>query len=294
MEPGWTASGGRRGGLLLAGGAIVVVIAIVVGLVVARGIVRHNRVGGTATGPGSSGAAGAGTGGVAAPSKDTLRDVTTVPVATLNAVGAGPVTVFGALSGVTGLPLARNGKPEVFYDGAEYCPYCATERWAMIVALSRFGTFRGLKTIRSSATDEPASIPTWTFYGSRYTSNYLTFTAVEETGNVADGSGGYRRLQVPTVEQRLLVRKYDSTGSIPFIDYGNKYVQVGDLSGFTPADLAGQTWAQIAAALKDPASPTARAVDGAANWTTAAICQLTNNQPATACTPAVQALEAKL
>src|SRR5262249_22774524 len=150
-----------------------------------------------------------------------------------------------------------------------------TERWAMIVALSRFGTFRGLTTIKSSATDTPPSIPTWTFYGSKYTSQYLTFAAVEETGNVADSSGTYPRLQAPTVEERLLLAKWDGTGpnagSIPFIDYGNKYVQVGDLPGFTPAVLQGQTWAQIATALKNPASPTARAVDGAANWTTAAI-----------------------
>jgi hypothetical protein len=66
------------------------------------------------------------------------------------------------------------------------------------------------------------------------------------------------------------------------------------MAGFTPTILAGQTWAQIALAVKNPASPTGRAVDGAANWTTAAICTLTNNQPSTACTPAVIALEAKL
>ena len=37
--------------------------------------------------------------------------------------------------------------------GAEYCPYCAAERWSMIVALGRFGTFSGLQTMRSSSTD---------------------------------------------------------------------------------------------------------------------------------------------
>jgi tRNA A-37 threonylcarbamoyl transferase component Bud32 len=292
MEPpARTASGGRRNGLLLAAGSIIAVIAVVVGLVVVRGIVRHNH----AT---AAGGAGAGQGSGTAVSRDILRDVTTVPARTLNAVGPGPVTVFGSLNGVSGLPLRKYGKPVVFYDGAEYCPYCATERWAMIVALSRFGTFRGLTTIKSSATDTPASIPTWTFYGSKYTSQYLTFTAVEETGNVADSSGNYPKLQIPTVEQRLLLAKYDGTGptagSIPFIDFGNKYVQVGDMQGFTPSVLEGQTWAQIAAALKNPVSPTAQAVDGAANWTTAAICTLTNNQPATACTPTVIALEAKL
>ena len=46
---------------------------------------------------------------------------------------------------ITGAPLTSGGKPEMLYIGAEYCPYCAAERWAMIVALSRFGTFSGLR-----------------------------------------------------------------------------------------------------------------------------------------------------
>ena len=44
--------------------------------------------------------------------------------------------------------LTADGKPEVLYVGAEYCPFCAAERWPVVVALSRFGTWSGL-----SATD---------------------------------------------------------------------------------------------------------------------------------------------
>ncbi len=292
MGPPRTA-GGRRNGLLLAAGSIVAVMVVVAGLFVARGIIRHNR-----TGPAAAAGVGQGT-GTAVFKGIVVREVTTVPVRTLNAVGPGSVqAVSGTINGVPGAPLRKDGKPVVFYDGAEYCPYCATERWTMIVALSRFGTFRGLTPIKSSATDTPASIATWTFHGSKYTSRYLTFTAVEETGNVADSSGAYPTIEVPTAAQKALIAKYDGSGptagSIPFIDYGNKWIQVGDLPGFLPTDLEGQTWAQIASSLKNPASPTAQAVDGAANWTTAAICTLTNNQPSTACTPAVIALEARL
>jgi len=32
----------------------------------------------------------------------------------------------------------------VVYIGAEYCPYCAVERWPLIVALNRFGTLTNL------------------------------------------------------------------------------------------------------------------------------------------------------
>ncbi len=57
--------------------------------------------------------------------------------------------------------LVKDGKPEVLYIGA-YCPFCAAERWAAIVALSRFGTFSVLRTVHSSSTDVDASTPAFT------------------------------------------------------------------------------------------------------------------------------------
>ena len=66
------------------------------------------------------------------------------------------------------------------------------------------------------------------------------------------------------------------------------------MASYGPQDLSGKSWNQIAAALSDPSSPIAKGADGSANLITAAICKLTNNQPASACTPAVKALEAKL
>jgi hypothetical protein len=64
----------------------------------------------------------------------------------------------------------------------------------MIVALSRFGTFTRLRTIRSGTfnsalmptlTDQSfPALDTWTFYGSGYTSKYLTFVPVETRSNV--------------------------------------------------------------------------------------------------------------
>jgi hypothetical protein len=60
-----------------------------------------------------------------------------------------------------------------------------------------------------------------------------------------------------------------------------------------PTNLTGN-WAKIAADLKTPSTANAKAVDGAANFMTAAICKLTNDQPAAACTSAVKALESQL
>jgi hypothetical protein len=185
--------------------------------------------------------------------------------------------------------------------GALYCPYCAAERWAVIVALSRFGSFSGLAPIRSAAKDgggnsEPYPLtPTWSFANATYASKYLTFTPVELNTNVPDAATGfYTTLQTPTAAQQALLNKYDAAdqGAIPFIDYGNKFVSIG--ASYDPAVLSGLTWAQIAADLHDPASPVAKSVLGVANYATAAVCALTSDQPASACTPVVRALQAKI
>jgi Domain of unknown function (DUF929) len=269
-----------RNRVFLASGAVVVVIAIVVAFVLVKANAKP-KTGGSSNGP--TGAALA----------KVVDNVTSVPAATLS--GVGPGTVTGGIQPVSGgAPLTRGGKPELIYIGAEYCPYCAAQRWAMIVALSRFGTFTGLHTIHSAVHDNPSNVPTFSFYKATYTSKYLTFSPVEETTNVPDGSGSYTALQKPTAQQSALAAKYDSAGSIPFLDFGNKYIEVGNLPGYGPQALQGKTWSEIAAALSNPSDPLAKAVDGAANYTTAAICKLTGNQPASACTPAVKALEAKL
>jgi hypothetical protein len=165
------------------------------------------------------------------------------------------------------------------------------------VALSRFGTLSGLATIRSAAADgagNPEPYPntaTWTFAKASYSSPYLAFTPVETLTNIPDPStGGYTTLDTPTPAQQALVAKYDAPpyvpagdgGSIPFIDFGNKYTIIG--ASYSPQVLAGLSWSQIAADLSHPDSPVAMAVDGTANYITAAICSVTGNQPASACT----------
>jgi hypothetical protein len=271
----------QRNRLLIAGGAILAVVVIVVVFVVVKAGGSGNVAGGASNGPTGTALA------------SVVKDVTTVPAATLDQVGAGGSSLAAAIKPISGSALTADGKPQIFYDGAEYCPFCAAARWGMIVALSRFGTFSGLKTVHSSTTDNPANIPTWTFHGATYTSKYITFTPVEETTNVPNGKGSYTLLDTPTSAQQALVKQYNAQGSIPFIDFGNKYVQVGDLPMLGPSNLSGD-WTKIASDLKNPSSANGKAVLAAANFTTAAICKLTNNQPATACTPAVQALESQL
>jgi hypothetical protein len=279
----------RKRRLWLAGGSIVAVIAVVVAFVLASS---------------NGGSSGAAPGSTAAPPTggdvtSVVGQLTSVPASTLDQVGAG--TTQANPTSITGPALTSGGKPEVLYIGAEYCPYCAAERWAVIVALARFGTFSGLAPIRSAAKDgggnaEPYPLtPTWTFAKASYTSSYLTFTPVEGYTNIPDkATGFYTVLQTPTAAQQALLDKYDAAyqGAIPFIDYGNKFLSVG--ASYNPAVLSGLTWAQIAADLHDPTSAVAKSVLGTANFATAAICSLTNNQPASACTSTVRALQAKI
>jgi hypothetical protein len=169
----------------------------------------------------------------------------------------------------------------------------------MVSALSRFGTFTGLTTSHSSTSDVYPDTPTFTFYKAKYTSSYLTFTSVEEftnerIGNSNNSSTAYQTLQTPTSAEQALAAAYDPTGSIPFLDFGNKYVEVGNLSPLSPSMMAGKTWAQVAAAMNDPSSSLGKAVVGNANYITAGICKLTNNLPASACTPTIQQLETHL
>ena len=90
----------------------------------------------------------------------TLQALTGVTGSTLTAVGGGPSSV-SAPAKISGPPLTADGKPEVLYVGGEFCPFCAIERWSMIIAFSKFGTFSGLQYMLSSATDVNTNTPTF-------------------------------------------------------------------------------------------------------------------------------------
>jgi thiol-disulfide isomerase/thioredoxin len=209
-----------------------------------------------------------------------------LPAAELDSIGQGSAN--NLIKPVSGTPLTGpSGKPLVFYFGAEYCPYCGAERWPIIVALSRFGTFSGLKTTSSSSTDIYPNTPTFTFHGATYTSQVVEFQAVETTDR------NQNALDTPTATQAALVSRYDTSGSIPFVDLGNRYAFAGAM--YLPDILAGMSWQAVADALAQPDSQQAKAVLGSANLVTAAVCRLTADQPSTVCSStAIQAIEKKL
>ena len=211
-----------------------------------------------------------------------LAEVSGVSSATLAAIGEPSGTVAPTATSASTALTAANGKVEILFIGAEYCPYCAAERWSVVEALSRFGTFSGLSATHSSTTDVYPDTQTFSFYGATYTSTSLDFTSVELETNQASGDS-YTTLQTPTSSEDALLSKYDRApyttepGSIPFLDIDNKYISVG--AGYSPQVLQGLSMQQIAGQLNDKSSTVAVAIDGEANRIAAAITAATGIKP---------------
>ena len=264
----------RRRKVLITSGAAAAVVAIVIALVVIKLTASPPHAG-----PAGSDAAVA-------------TQVTSVPAGTFNSVGAGTATGLRAISGQP--VLKSRGKPEVLYMGGQFCPYCAAERWALVAAVSRFGTLSGLTFIHSSPTDTYPDTPTLSFDKTTYASRYLAFVPVEWYGEADDPSTPFQHvyLQQPTSQQAALFGRYGA-GSFPFVDIGNRFVL--PQTQYPPPALAGLTWGQVAAAMHDPSSPIAKDIDGAANILTRAICTLTHGQPGSVCSaPGVRAASGSL
>ncbi len=271
----------RRSKLMIAGATVGVVAIVVIALVIAA------LQGGTdVTGQSST-----------ALDQATFAKVTSVPAASLDTVGAGasdnpPKTIDAPA-------LTKDGKPRVLYVGAEYCPYCATERWPLVVALSRFGTWNNLSASFSAPAPEVnPNTATVSFHGATYSSQYVSFTGYETSTNKMT-NGQWGKLDTLEGEDLALFQKFNappyvqSSGAIPWINFGGTSIQAG--ASYNSAVILNKTQAEIATALADPTTDIAKGVNGAANVLTAQICKSTNQQPTAVCTaPGVVAAAAKL
>jgi hypothetical protein len=205
----------------------------------------------------------------------TAHALQSVPAAKLRAASS-KVSALHPATLLKAAPLLANHKPELLYIGAEFCPACAAERWALVVALSQFGTFKNLQQTRSAVQD--GNIATVSFYGSTYDSRYLTFTPVETTTNQPQGNH-YRPLETPTAAQQAL---WSSTQggrlSFPFLDIGGKYLL--DASQYPVSVLEGQSFDQIASKVGNNNTATGATIDAAAAALVNYISDVTGHQPA--------------
>jgi hypothetical protein len=172
--------------------------------------------------------------------------------------------------------------PVVFFYGAEFAPYAAVERWPLVVALSRFGTFNQLGLMQSSGTTAFADLSTFTFWRSSYSSKYVAFEPVERYSALNPTGGRYLGLQRPDARQRAAVASVGGgTNTFAVLDVANRWTLNG--AAFSPAVLAGLTQDQIAGNLDTPAAPLTQAVVASANEITAAICAVDGDHPDSVC-----------
>jgi len=202
---------------------------------------------------------------------DIDHNLSNIPLSVWNRVGTGGIRPLSLAASPSVEP-----RPTVLYIGAEYCPYCAALKWALVAALNRFGTFNELELSMSSAHDVFPLTPTLTFVHAGYQSPYIIAQTVEARGETPS-----QILQLPTQTQATLLRQFDPPGSIPFLLIGSRYVLIG--SSYSPALLQGADWHAIAAELPAGATPTARAILGAGNEISAAICLSDGMRPTSVC-----------
>ncbi len=186
------------------------------------------------------------------------------------------------------------GKPPVLlYVGADFCPYCASQRWGLLLTLLRFGQFTGVNYMLSSASDVYANTATFTFQFSRYTSAYLRFQAIE-TANRDE-----QPLMPMTPEATAIFKTFDVppyahfSYGIPFVYLNGAYLLTVPM--ISPASLQGLSWEQIATQLTNPRSALFKAAMPQVNLLSAAICRVDGHQPARVCTaPGVVAADSAL
>ncbi|MEM3841371.1 MAG: DUF929 family protein [Candidatus Micrarchaeaceae archaeon] len=94
-------------------------------------------------------------------------------------------------------PYMLDGKPTVIYIGAISCVFCGENRWAMALALSRFGNFTTLYKGYSSFgdhdlptlywADDNYTVPEGVGFGNSYHSNYINFISADYLSPIVQG-----------------------------------------------------------------------------------------------------------
>ena len=269
-------------------GVILLVLAVVLVLVVVK-LTNSSPAGKQAT-------------AVQQASSTLVQAVTSIPAQAFDSVGDPSQPVVSAPVIVRkGARPTVHGLPAVVWVGALYCPGCAAERWALVIALGRFGTFDKLYTTTSAASDVFAGTATFSLEGAEFTSRTVALSAVEEYGNQPSqySPAGYQPLGHLDALQSEVMKSYDRAPWVqdptllPFLDVANRMIISG--WSFSPGLLSGLTADEISKDLADPSDPVAQALLGTANQITAAICAATGGRPADVCeTSAIESTMGRL
>lgn len=173
--------------------------------------------------------------------------------------------VLGKFVEVSKEPMRRSGKLFVLFVGAEHCPFCAAERWAIVRALQKFGQWSDLTQTMSAARDEPfLNLPTYDFTEATYTSSHIEFVARELKNRE------FKPLQKLLKTEEKIVRKFNPQKEIPFLLVAGRFMQLG--AGFTPKTFIGHTFRQTETELKKAESEIRKTIDAEGNIIAALLC----------------------
>ncbi len=173
-------------------------------------------------------------------------------------------------------PWRQGPKPVLLFIGAQWCPFCASERWPIVKALSRFGTWSGLAVGQSTGGKGGFGvIPSYDFVHASFASPYVAFDGKEVADNRA------APLQSLTADEQTIMNRYDSAGSIPLV-YVDGYVMVG--AGYSPTELQGRAFSAVQQQLQQGSGGAGTAqINAEANLLTAFLCKADGGQPGTVC-----------
>lgn len=213
------------------------------------------------------------------PAENSSSNQSTVTQSPKQESSAPQAKTLGFFKKVSDTPVAFENRPYFLYIGAQFCPFCAAERWSLVKALQNFGTWSGLGPDTSA--DEEAGfskIPTYSFVNTTYESQYISFGHKE----TADRNGNPIPGQELTDFEKKWFNQYDPRGGVPFLFLNGQYVQLS--SGFSPGLLSGKTYDQVKADVDGNANtPYVAAINKEADIITAYLCKATGNRPSEVC-----------
>ncbi len=231
--------------------------------------------------------------------------------------------IFPSTNKVAG--FAYNNKTTVLYLGSITCVFCGENRWAMALALSRFGSFSKLFIGYSSFGDHDLPTIYWTQVdyngstdeiGNYYSSNIITFLSIEDTHPI---TGGFVLNTLPQIESNIAAKgnstyvkafnyilnlsnnKTTAFQGTPYTIWGRYLFSGADAEVFgnsTPTSstlpLTYMTHGQVLSQIANPTDQFAKGEYAAADLYVAAICKSINNNAEVCSLPAIVSMESQL